>query len=46
LKVYANNAKIKCEFGIGKGKKKYDKRETIKKREAEREIRSRMSLRG
>ena len=39
LKIYTNNAKIKCEFGIGKGKKKYDKRETIKKRETEREIR-------
>jgi len=39
LKIYTNNAKIKCGFGIGKGKKKYDKRETIKKRETEREIR-------
>lgn len=46
LKVYANNAKIKCEFAVGKGKKKYDKREAIKKRETDREIRSRMSLRG
>lgn len=39
LKVYTRNAKIKLEFGIGKGKKKADKREVIKKREVEREIR-------
>jgi len=39
LKVYTKGAKIKLEFGIGKGKKKADKRETIKKREAEREMR-------
>ena len=38
LKVYSNGAKIKLEFGIAKGKKKYDKREDIKKRESEREI--------
>ncbi len=30
---------IKLKIGIGRGKKKYDKRETIKKREAERRIR-------
>lgn len=29
---------VKIEIGLGKGKKQYDKRETIKKREAEREI--------
>lgn len=38
LKAYSNNAKIKLEFGLAKGKKKYDKRESIKKREQEREI--------
>ncbi|MBU4204891.1 SsrA-binding protein SmpB [Patescibacteria group bacterium] len=38
LRVYSNNAKIKLEFGIARGKKKYDKREDIKKREQEREI--------
>ena len=38
LKVYSKNAKIKIEFGIAKGKKKYDKREDIKKRETEREM--------
>jgi len=38
LKVYTKNRRIKLEFGVGKGKKKFDKRETIKKREMEREI--------
>jgi len=38
LKVYTNGAKIKLEFGIAKGKKKFDKREDIKKREAGREM--------
>lgn len=40
LKVYTKNTKIKLEFGLGKGKKKFDKREIIKKREAEREIKT------
>ncbi len=39
LKVYTKNGKIKLEFAITKGKKKADKRELIKKREVEREIR-------
>lgn len=38
LKIYSKDARIKLEFGIGKGKKKFDKRETIKKKEAKREI--------
>lgn len=38
LKVYTIGGKIKLEFGVGKGKKKIDKRESIKKREVEREI--------
>ena len=32
------SGRIKLEFAIAKGKKKFDKREVIKKREAEREI--------
>jgi len=40
LKVYTKNAKIKLEFGVAKGRKKVDKRELIKKREIEREIRT------
>jgi SsrA-binding protein len=42
LKVYTNNAKknrIKLEFALAKGKKIIDKREIIKKREIEKEIR-------
>ena len=33
------NNKAKILLGIGKGKKNYDKRETIKKRDQEREMR-------
>ncbi|PIU47090.1 SsrA-binding protein [bacterium (Candidatus Gribaldobacteria) CG07_land_8_20_14_0_80_33_18] len=40
LKVYTKQQKIKLEFGLAKGKKKADKREKIKKREIEREIRT------
>ena len=35
---YEGFGKIKLEFGVGRGKKKYDKRESIKKRDVEREI--------
>ena len=38
LKVYEKNGRIKLEFGLARGKKKYDKKEKIKKREADREI--------
>jgi len=38
LRVYTKNGKIKLEFGIGKGKKVFNKRELIKKRDIEREI--------
>lgn len=38
LKVYTKNGKIKIEFAVAKGKKKFDKREKIKKRQTEREI--------
>lgn len=46
LKVYTKGAKIKLEFAIAKGKKIVDKRESIKKREVEREIRRELKLRG
>lgn len=39
LKVYDKNGKIKVEIGLAKGKKRYDKREIIKKRDLERDIR-------
>ncbi|HOM02772.1 MAG TPA: SsrA-binding protein SmpB [Acetivibrio sp.] len=38
LEVYFRKGKVKIELGIGKGKKLYDKREDIAKREAQREI--------
>ena len=39
ISVYSKGRKIKVTLGIGKGKKKFDKRQSIKKREADREIR-------
>src|SRR6185295_15231762 len=36
LKVYDNNGRIKLEFGLAKGKKQFDKKEKIKKRDVER----------
>jgi SsrA-binding protein len=39
ISVYNKNRKIKLEIALVKGKKKFDKRETIKKRDTEREIR-------
>ncbi len=39
ISVYNKNRKIKVEVALVKGKKKFDKRETIKKRETDREIR-------
>jgi len=38
LKVYTKDGRIKLEFGLAKGKKKYDKKEKIKKRDIEREM--------
>ena len=39
ISVYNKNRKIKIEIALVKGKKKFDKRETIKKRDTDREIR-------
>lgn len=39
LKVYFVRGRAKILLGLGKGKKNYDKREDIKKRDMEREIR-------
>ncbi len=38
LKVYFKNGFVKIEGGVGKGKKLYDKREDLKKKSAEMEI--------
>lgn len=42
LKIYLKNGIAKVELGLAKGKKTYDKREAIKKRDTEREIRKNM----
>ena len=38
LSVYTKGRKIKLAIGVARGKKKYDKREVIKKRDTERDI--------
>lgn len=46
LRVYTKRrGKIKIEFALAKGKKKFDKRELIKKREIEREIQKALKTR-
>ena len=40
--VYNKGKKLKMEVAVVRGKKKYDKRETIKKRDTERELRRRV----
>jgi SsrA-binding protein len=44
LRLYFKHGRVKVEFAIAKGKKTYDKRANIAKREAEREART--ALRG
>ena len=39
LSVYNKGRKLKVEIAVVRGKKKFDKRETIKKRDTEREVR-------
>lgn len=39
-KIYFKNSKIKIEIALAKGKKLFDKRETIKKRETERKLKN------
>lgn len=38
MRVYTKRKLVKLEFAVGRGKKQFDKRETIAKREAERKI--------
>ena len=45
LSMYFKNGRAKVELGLARGKKQYDKRETIKKREQDREM-SRLRRRG
>ena len=44
LKVYENRGRIKLEFGLSRGKKKYDKKEKIKKRDVQREVDRELSV--
>jgi SsrA-binding protein len=46
LRVYTVGGLIKIEIALARGKKKSDKRETIRKREAAREIGRRLKQRG
>jgi len=46
LRVYTKNTKIKLEFGTAKGKKQTDKRESIKRREVQRNIEKELKSRG
>lgn len=39
ISLYNKGGKIKVSFAIARGKKKFDKRETLKKRDTDREIR-------
>ncbi len=38
LEIYTSKSRLKLKIGIAKGKKKYDKRESIKKKETRRSI--------
>lgn len=40
LKMYFKNGRVKVAIGLARGKKDYDKRETIKRRETDRETRA------
>ena len=40
LRLYFKNGRVKLAIALAKGKRQYDKRETIKRREAERETRA------
>jgi SsrA-binding protein len=38
LSLYFSDGKVKCELALAKGKKSYDKRTDLAKRDAQREI--------
>ena len=38
MSIYLKNGRIKVEVGVGRGKKQFEKRETVKEAEAKREI--------
>ncbi|MFA5854449.1 MAG: SsrA-binding protein SmpB [Patescibacteria group bacterium] len=45
IRAYIKGGRIKVELAVARGKKQYEKRETIKKRDLEREARGRMKIR-
>ncbi|MGF1633034.1 MAG: SsrA-binding protein SmpB [Phycisphaerae bacterium] len=45
LNIHWKDGRAKLELGVGRGKKKFDKREDLKKKAADREIRKAMSRR-
>ena len=45
LRLYFKNGRAKVELGLGRGKKQYDKRESIKERETKREVDRAMKVR-
>src|SRR4051794_1441024 len=46
IRLYFKDGRVKVAVSIAKGKKDYDKRETIKKRETDRETRAAVKSRG
>lgn len=44
LKIFEKNGRIKLEFGLARGKKKFNKKEKIKKRDIEREVNRELSI--
>jgi SsrA-binding protein len=46
LKIYFKEGRAKVEVGLAKGKREYEKRETIKEKEANREIEKAMKSRN
>ena len=46
IQVYTKRGLLKLEFGIGKGRKKFDKRDVIRKRESDLKINRALKSRG
>jgi len=46
ISLYTKGRRLKLSLGLGKGRKKYEKREVIKKRDVEREMRSALRRRS
>lgn len=46
LKIYSKDGRIKLEFGLAKGRKEYNKKEKIKKRDTDREVNRELNQRG